>query len=110
MTWILDQSGTTTISVIGTEQQMGANNANNGTIVCEVDTSNMQIGDVLQIRVYTVVLATNSFAQAWKGSYQHAQVNNHKVSPPVSVDQEMKLTLNQTAGTARAFSWKILRV
>ena len=109
MTWILSQSGTTSALTIGSETPL-ATDTNNGTFVLEVDTSNLALGDLLEIRVYTVTLSGGSFVQAWKGAYQHNQINNHKISPPVASDQQIKCTLNQLAGTGRTFNWKMLRI
>jgi len=108
MTWILSDSGTTAALTIGTETTLATDN-NNGTFVLEVDTSNLANGDVLEIRIYTVTLGGGSLIQAWKGTYQHAQINNHKISPFVASDQSMRATLNQTVGTGRTYAWKILR-
>jgi len=109
MTWTLSDSGTTAALTIGTETTL-ATDANNGTFVLEVDTSNMVLGDLLEIRVYTITLSGGTLTQAWKGTYQHAQINNHKISPPVASDQSVKCTLKQTAGTGRTFAWKMLRI
>ncbi len=108
MTWILSDSGTTTPTV-GVETTL-ATDTNNGTFVLEVETTNMVLGDLLEIRVYTITLAAATLTQAWKGTYQHPQINNHKISPPIASDQSIKCTINQTAGTARSFPWKMLRI
>ena len=109
MTWTLSDNGTTSALTVGTETTL-ATDTNNGTFVLEVDTSNLALGDLLEIRVYTITLSGGSLVQAWKGTYQHAQINNHKISPPVASDQSIKCTLKQVAGTGRVFSWKMLRV
>lgn len=109
MTWTLSDSGTTSALTIGSETAL-ATDTNNGTFILEVDTSNLALGDLLEIRVYTITLNGGSLTQAWKGTYQHAQINNHKISPPVASDQEIECTLKQLAGTGRTFPWKMLRV
>lgn len=109
MTWTLSDSGTTSALSIGSETTL-ATDTNNGTFVLEVDVSNMVNGDLLEIRVYTITLGGGSLIQAWKGTYQHAQINNHKISPPIASDQSIKCTLKQTAGTGRTFAWKMLRI
>jgi hypothetical protein len=109
MSWTLSDSGTTTALTIGTETAL-ATDTNNGTFVLEVDTSNLALGDLLEIRVYTITLSGGTLTQAWKGTYQHGQINNHKISPPVASDQSIKCTLKQTAGTGRTFAWKMLRI
>jgi hypothetical protein len=92
MTWTLSDSGTTTALTMGTETTL-ATDTNNGTFVLEVETSNMALGDVLEIRIYTITLSGGTLTQAWKAAYQHPQVNNHKISPPVASDQSIKCTL-----------------
>jgi hypothetical protein len=108
MTWTLDYSGTTTPTV-GTPSTL-ATDTNNGTMVFEIDTSNMVLGDLLQIQINTITLSGGSQVLAWEAFYQHAQINNHKTSPPVASDQSYQVVINQVAGTARAFAWKVLRV
>lgn len=86
-----------------------ATDTNNATFVPEVETSNMVNGDLVLIKDYTITLSGGALAQAWKGAFQHAQINNHKINPPVASDQSVMTTLTQLAGVARAFAWKILR-
>lgn len=109
MTWTLADSGTTSSLVIGTETTL-ATDTTNGTFVLEVDVSNMVLGDLLEIRVYTITLSGGTLIQAWKGTYQNVQINNHKISPPVASDQSIKTTLKQTVGTGRTYAWKMLRI
>jgi hypothetical protein len=80
MTWTLSDSGTTGSLTLTSETTL-ATDTNNGTFVLEVDTSNMVLGDLLEIRVYTITLSGGSLIQMWKGTYQHAQINNHKGTP-----------------------------
>lgn len=109
MSWTLSDNGTTAALTIGTETVL-ATDTNNGTFVLEVDTSNMVLGDLLEIRIYTITLSGGTLTQSWKATYQHTQINNHKISPPVASDQSIKCTLKQTAGTGRTFAWKMLRI
>lgn len=109
MSWTLSDSGTTSALTIGTETTL-ATDTNNGTFVLEVDTSNLVLGDLLEVRVYTITLSGGSLTQVWKGTYQHPQINNHKASPPIASDQSIKCTLKQVAGTGRTFVWKMLRI
>jgi len=110
MTWALDFSGTSSALVINTETTL-ATDTTNGTFVAEVDTSNLALGDILEIRLYTITLAAGAYVQVWKGTYGIApQINNHKVSPPIASDQGVRLTIKQTAGTGRTYGWKLLRI
>lgn len=98
MSWILSDSGTTSALTIGSETAL-ATDTNNGTFVLEVDAANMANGDILQAKVYTITLSSETLIQAWKGTYQHVQINNHKISPPIASDQSIKCTLIQSGGT-----------
>ena len=109
MAWNLADSGTTAALTINTETTL-ATDTSNGTFVLEVDTSNLALGDLLEIRIYTITLSGGTLTQAWKGTFQNAQINNHKISPPIASDQSIKCTLKQTAGTGRTFAWKMLSI
>lgn len=107
MTWIVDASGTQA-ATIGTEHILD-NPTTSATYEFSVDTSNMVNGDLLELRVYDKVDGTN-FQQVWKGTYQHVQINNGKVSPAKAVTAGAKFTLKQTAGTGRNFAWSVRRI
>ena len=109
MSWSLSSSGTTAALTIGAETTL-TTDTTNATYVLEVDTSALVLGDLLEMRVSTVTIKDGPMVQSWKGTYQHAQVNNHKISLPVASDQSIRCTLKQTAGTGRAFPWKLLRI
>lgn len=109
MTWTLADSGTTAALTIASETTL-ATDTTNGTFVLEVDLSNLALGDLLEIRAYTILLSGGSLIQREIGTYQHNQTNNHIASPPIASDQSIKCTLNQQAGTGRTFAWKMLRV
>lgn len=109
MTWVLAASGTQT-ATISTEHVL-ATDTNNATFVAMVDLANMANGDVVELRVYTIMLSGDALQQVWKGTYANAQTgfNLNPMSPFVGSDQSFKFTLKQTAGTGRNFKWKILR-
>jgi hypothetical protein len=107
MTWTVDSSGTQA-ATINTEHIL-ASPTTNATYVLSVDTVNFVAGDLLELRCYDMVDGTN-FRQMWKGTYQHAQINNAKVSPPIAVTTQAKFTLKQTAGTGRNFPWSVRRI
>ncbi len=108
MTWTVSASGTTT--ALSTTELTLATDTTNGTYVLEVDTSNLALGDLFEIRIYTASATAGTTAQAWKGAYQHLQINNHKISPPVASDASIKCTVTQSTGVARTFAWKLLRI
>lgn len=110
MTWTLDQSGTTSSLTIGTETQLGSNSTTNATYQTKVNTSNMANSDILEIRVYSQDISTGALVLAFKGTYGNVQSNVLKVTPPLASDISYKVTLKQTAGTGRTFTWEILRI
>jgi hypothetical protein len=107
MTWVLDSSGSQT-AVIGTEHNV-ATPTTNATYVFSVDCKNMVAGDLVELRCYDMVDGSN-YAQAWKGTFQHVQINNAKASPPLAVTVQAKFSIKQTAGTGRAFPWSVRRI
>lgn len=106
MTLALDASGTQT-AVISTEHILDTPTVD-AAYVFEVDTTNMALGDVLELRVYDMVDGTN-YRQVWKTTCAHVQVNVGKASPPLSTTTQAKMTLKQIAGTGRAFPWRVYR-
>jgi Flp pilus assembly protein TadG len=112
MTWTLSDSGTTSALNVASGETTLATDTNNGTFVLEVDTSNIVNGDLLEIRIYTITLSGGTLTQVWKGTYQHAQINNHKVSPAIASDQSIKCTVKllAVASGTRTFDWKMLRI
>ncbi|MEN6535641.1 MAG: hypothetical protein ABFD89_18400 [Bryobacteraceae bacterium] len=107
MSWTVDNSGSQT-ATIGTEHVLDSPTTA-ATYVFSVDTVNLALGDLLELRCYDKVDGTN-YRQMWKGAFQHPQVNNAKVSPPIAVTTQAKFTLLQVAGTGRAFPWSVRRI
>jgi hypothetical protein len=108
MTWAVDASGTQA-AVIGTEHTLDTSNAN-GTFQLLVDVSALQLGDVLELRVYTKVLATSGLNQVWKATIAQPQFNQVAPSPPLPSDQQIRFTLKQVAGVGRNYDWKVMKV
>lgn len=107
MAWA-DSTGSQT-ATISTEHTIATPTAA-GTYVFEVDTVNLVLGDLLELRVYDKIDGTN-YRQVWKGAYQHVQINNAKVSPPLALaGAGAKFTLKQTAGTGREFPWSVRNI
>lgn len=78
-----------------------------GTYVLAVDCANMVNGDVLELRVYTKLTASDTSQLTYYAAYKHAQGALNKLSVPVPAPIEFKATLKQTAGTGRAFIWAV---
>lgn len=107
----LFESATTT-PVVGTESFFNVNVA--GVYTFHVDTVNMVAGDVLQIRVYQMVLTSGASRVVYVASYSGAQATDDliKVSVPIGNDltdsTALRFSILQTFGTARSFPQKIL--
>ena len=117
MTWTVDQSGTTSALVIGTETQLGSTSTNNGTFVLKVMVKNMAGGDVLEARIYTKVLTGDTITigtfttLVWKSSCGVTPpIEQVMISPPVPSDLALAVSLKQTVGTGRTYEWSLLRV
>lgn len=99
-------SGTQTATV-NTEHTL-ATDTTNKTYVLVVDTGALVNGDTLELRLYTIVLASGTERVAYMATYVHAQPDPQKYSVPVPADISLKATLKQTTGTGRSFPWKLL--
>lgn len=79
-----------------------------GTYVLSVDMNNMALGDKLTLRAKIKVRSTGTTRTAYTGTYAHTQENLVALSIPVPIVSECVFTLEQTAGTGRAFPWEIV--
>ena len=102
-------------ATIGTEHTLsGGTFSTQGSYVLAVDMLNLVNGDVVELRVYTILDAAdnNVSQQAVLGSYSNVQADLNKYSIPIPVDgtvtTQIKFTLKQTAGTGRAFPFNIM--
>lgn len=109
MSLTLDYSGTETPTV-GTPVTL-ATDTNNGTLVLVVDVSAMQIGDEITLTVNTTVLAAGTARSIWSITLGPNSLPAQGVyaCPPTPSDISSVFVLSQSAGTARAFPWKVLR-
>lgn len=109
MTWVLSASGSQT-AVIGTEHVL-TTDTTNATFYYEVNIANLAIGDILELRVYTITLTGGSLTVAWKSTYGPVPpIQDACPSPPQPSDISCRITLKQTAGTGRVYPWKLLRI
>lgn len=106
MTVALVSSGTQT-AVIGTEHTL-ATVTSVKTLTLNVDTTNMVAGDLLELRIKYKSLTGGASTLYKLQAYQHSQASPQKISDPIPSDIETVFTLKQTAGTGRAFPWKVL--
>jgi hypothetical protein len=106
-------SGTQTATVT-TEHFLSSPNVA-GTFTLHVDTTNMVAGDVLELRVYQMVLTAGTQRVAYYSRFDGAQPADDviKISVPISNEltdtNALRFSLKQTFGTSRNFPWKVLR-
>lgn len=84
-----------------------------GTYVASVDCNAMLAGDILEIRLYEMVLTSGTRRVAYYCRCDGAQPTDDqiKISVPISTaltdTGAIRLTITQTKGTARAFPWNL---
>ncbi len=110
-------SGTVTATV-GTapanELTLRDETANEGVVFdASVDLGNMVSGDTVEIRVYAKLLAGGTLRRVYYEKFVGSQDDEPNMKSPIAyvlamtVMKEWKLTLKQTAGTARTYDWTI---
>lgn len=101
-------------ATIGTEHFLSSPNVA-GTFTLHVDTNAMAAGDVLELRVYQMVLTSGTQRPAYFRRYTDAQPADDliKISVPISNEltdtNALRFSLKQTAGTGRSYPWKVLK-
>jgi hypothetical protein len=109
VTWSVSASGSQT-ATIGTEFTL-ATDTTNATYYFQVRCNNLALGDVLELRIYTMTLAAGTLEVTWKTSVGPALPPTLVIaSPPQPSDQSIRVTLKQISGVARSFDWKLLRM
>jgi hypothetical protein len=84
-----------------------------GTYVLSVDTNVMVAGDVLELRLYEMVLTSGTRRVAYYARYDGVQPADDmiKISVPISTaltdSGAIRATLLQTKGTSRTFPWNL---
>lgn len=119
MALTVQDEGTQT-ATIGTEHTLGgAAFTVAGVYVASVDTRNMVAGDVLELRALVKTLTGDSQEYLiYAASYAQAQGDAAaagaaaggevvKASIPIASPYSIAFTLKQTAGTGRAFPWRV---
>lgn len=107
-------SGTTAALTIGTETNLEAARAPSAatSYVYVVDCNALATGEVVFIRVYTILLASGSERLAYSGSFvKGSDEDPMQYSVPIPVDTgtgiTIRATLQQKNGTGRTFPWKL---
>lgn len=107
-------SGTQT-AVIGTEHTLYSGTPNK-TCVLVVDCVNLvnwvspQAPDVVELRLYTKVLAGGAEGLAYIATYVGVQSTKIKYSVPVPANIYIKATLKQVSRVAVDFPWSLLSI
>lgn len=108
-------SGTLTAAGAGVEDFLSSPNVA-GTFTLHVDTVNMVAGDIIELRIYQMVLTGGTQRVAYYQRYEGAQPTDDliKISVPISNDltdtNALRFSLTQSgAGTDKAFPWKVLK-
>lgn len=105
-------SGTQTATV--TTEHTLLDVATAGVYTLHVDTVNMVAGDILELRIYQIILTSGTRRVAYIGVYYGAQPTDDVIKISVPIGNELtdagslRFTLKQTFGTSRNFPWKVL--
>lgn len=108
------QSTGTQSATVGTEHTL-LDVAVAGTFTLHVDKVNMAAGDVLELRIYQIVLTGGTRRVAYLARYADAQPTDDMIALSVPISNELtdsgslRFTLTQVKGTSRNFPWKVLK-
>ena len=91
----------------GTVQTL-ADVTDNKYFTFKLDTGLMQSGDTVVLKVYDMVLGAGTLRIVQQETYTDAQTIPIKFLPPQWVTEEIKITLQRTAGTDRNYAWVLL--
>lgn len=86
-----------------------------GTFTLHVDTNVLAAGDVLELRIYQMVLTGGTQRVAYYAVFAGVQPTDDliKISVPISNEltdtNALRFSLKQTFGTSRTFPWKVLK-
>lgn len=84
-----------------------------GSYVASVDTNLMAAGDILELRLYEMVLTSGTRRVAYYARFDGAQPTDDqiKISVPISTaltdTGAIRFTITQTKGTAHAYPWNL---
>jgi hypothetical protein len=94
--------------VISTEHTLSTQTTA-GVYVLVVDCNAMVLGDTVELRVKTKYASGGTERQARVYILANVQEDANFYSDPIPIDNSVKVTLLQTAGTGRAFPWNLLK-
>lgn len=107
-----DATGTQTATI--TTEHTLRDVAAAGTYTLHVDLSAMAAGDVMELRIYQIVLTGGTRRVAYFQRFDGAQPTDNMIAISVPISNELtdagslRFTLKQTFGTGRAYPWKVL--
>lgn len=86
-----------------------------GTFTLHLDMNVMAAGDVMEVRIYQIVLTGGTRRVAYFASWSGVQNVDDKIKISVPISNELtdsgslRFTLTQTFGSSRAVPWKVLK-
>jgi len=86
-----------------------------GTFTMHVDCADMGDGDIVEFRIYQIVLTGGTRRVVYFAAFANAQPTDDmiKISVPISNELtdsgSLRFTLKQTAGVSADFPWKVLK-
>jgi hypothetical protein len=109
---VASQGSGTQTCVIGTEHFVQDVDSA-GVYTLHIDTNALGAGDVLEVRVYQMIITAGTPRIEQLAVYAGVQDIPIKVSEPLSNEltdsQSLRFSLKQTFGTGRAIPWKVLK-
>ena len=105
---LLTTNGTQT-TVVGTEHTL-TTQTNNKFFTAYIDLTNMTASDTVEIRVSIIIKTAGSHILYYLGTYSGVQSNPLVYIASLPSDLSWKLTLKQTAGTARTYDWRVFEI
>lgn len=107
-------SSGTTSQAVGSTPQTLLNIATAGTFTLHIDLALMTGGDIVELRIWQKILSAGTLRVAYYQIFVGAQPTDNilQISVPIANDlveaDSVRFTILQTAGTARAFPWKVI--
>jgi len=100
-------SGTTTTD--GTEQTLRSETTT-GIFVLILDRSAMLAGDIVEVRGKTIILSAGALGTLWMQELRDAPPTDDKIFESMHVISNIQAdwTIKRTAGTDRAYPWKVM--
>ncbi len=105
MAWSEATSGSTLTD--GTEQTL-ATRTSGKTAMLGIDLNVMVAADILEVRLYTKVLAGSTSRTVWSATYANVQSPVNQYSVPIPAVHEWKATIKRTAGADHTYDWSVL--